>query len=129
MFFFDYFVIGKLDVDSVVWIVEGIVKGCEDFGCVLIGGEIVEMLGMYFDGDFDFVGFVVGVMECGVDLLVDVVEGDVLLGLVLNGVYLNGYSFVCKVVEMFGLLWGDVVLFGDVLLGEELLVLICFYVK
>lgn len=44
-------------------VVIGIGKGCEFFGCVLIGGEIVEMLGMYDGEDYDMVGFCIGVVE------------------------------------------------------------------
>lgn len=30
---------------------------------MLIGGEIVEMLGLYEEDEYDFVGFIVGVVE------------------------------------------------------------------
>lgn len=32
-------------------------------GCALFGGETVEMLGMYFDGKYDLVGFCVGIVD------------------------------------------------------------------
>lgn len=63
LFFFDYYVIGYFNVDVVVNVVIGIGIGCEFVGCVLVGGEIVEMFGMYEGEDYDLVGFCVGVVE------------------------------------------------------------------
>ncbi|MCU9850401.1 phosphoribosylformylglycinamidine cyclo-ligase [Defluviimonas sp. WL0024] len=121
LFFLDYFATGKLDVDQAARIIEGIAEGCAQSGCALIGGETAEMPGMYHSGDFDLAGFAVGAMERGRDLPAGVEDGDVLLGLVSNGVHSNGYSFVRKVVEMSGLGWDAKAPFGAGTLGDELL--------
>lgn len=127
-FFLDYYVIGKLDVDVVVSVIKGIVDGCEMFGCVLVGGEIVEMLGMYYEGDYDLVGFCVGVVE-----KLEIIDGivvkmdDILIVFGLSGVYLNGYLLICKVFEVSGVNLVD--LLESKLFSEYLLVLIKIYVK
>ncbi len=129
LFFLDYFATGKLDVDQATRIIEGIASGCEASGCALIGGETAEMPGMYHNGDFDLAGFAVGAMERGTDLPKGVAEGDVLLGLMSNGVHSNGYSFVRKVVELSGLGWDAPSPFGDGTLGTALLAPTRLYVK
>lgn len=129
LLFLDYFATGKLDLDEATDIINGIAKGCELSGAALIGGETAEMPGMYHEGDFDLAGFAVGAMERGTDLPVDVVEGDVLLGLASDGVHSNGYSLVRKVVEVSGLEWSSDCPFGDGNLGEALLAPTRLYVK
>ena len=129
LFFLDYFATGKLDLDQATRIITGIAAGCEASGCALIGGETAEMPGMYHNGDFDLAGFAVGAMERGTDLPNGVAEGDVLLGLVSNGVHSNGYSFVRKVVEMSGLGWDATSPFGGGTLGAALLAPTRLYVK
>ena len=101
-------------------VIKGIVEGCLQAGCALVGGETAEMPGMYHKGDFDLAGFAVGAMERGSDLPAGVVEGDVLLGLASNGVHSNGYSFVRKVVELSGLGWDAPSPFSAGTLGEAL---------
>jgi phosphoribosylformylglycinamidine cyclo-ligase len=129
LFFLDYFATGKLDLDQATRIINGIAAGCEASGCALIGGETAEMPGMYHKGDFDLAGFAVGAMERGTALPAGVVAGDVLLGLVSNGVHSNGYSFVRKVVEMSGLSWDADCPFGEGTLGAALLLPTRLYVK
>ena len=121
LFFLDYFATGKLETEQAAKIIEGIAEGCARSGTALIGGETAEMPGMYEAGDFDLAGFAVGAMERGTDLPRDVVEGDVLLGLMSDGVHSNGYSLVRKLVEVSGLGWGDACPWADASLGDALL--------
>ncbi|WP_147124669.1 phosphoribosylformylglycinamidine cyclo-ligase [Shimia ponticola] len=129
LFFLDYFATGKLDNDQAATVIEGIAAGCKGSGCALIGGETAEMPGMYPAGDFDLAGFAVGAMERGADLPRDVTEGDVLLGLMSDGVHSNGYSLVRRIVELSGLSWDAPAPFAETTLGEALLTPTRLYVQ
>jgi phosphoribosylformylglycinamidine cyclo-ligase len=101
LFFLDYYASGKLDVDAAEKVIDGIIAGCKESECVLLGGETAELPGMYRGEDFDLAGFAVGVVEK--DRLIDgstVRPGDVLIGLPSNGVHSNGYSLVRKILEI-----------------------------
>ena len=52
LFFLDYFATGKLVIEDAEKIISGIATGCEEAGCVLVGGETAEMPGMYRGDDF-----------------------------------------------------------------------------
>lgn len=98
LFFLDYIATGKLNVDKSVKIVEGIVEGCRDAGCSLLGGETAEMPGFYKPGDYDLAGFCVGVVEA--DKLIDGSEvrvGDRLIGIASSGLHSNGFSMVRRI--------------------------------
>jgi len=129
LFFLDYFATGKLDVEQAAEIIEGIATGCVRSGTALVGGETAEMPGMYSGGDFDLAGFAVGAMERGQSLPAGVGEGDVLLGLLSDGVHSNGYSLVRRIVETSGLGWDEKCPWGDDTLGAELLTPTRLYVK
>jgi len=99
LFFLDYFVCGKLDIDIAEMVVRGIAVGCRQAGCVLIGGETAEHPGDFPKGEYDLAGFVVGVIERKRVLNPEsIVPGDVLIGLPASGLHSNGYSLARKVL-------------------------------
>jgi phosphoribosylformylglycinamidine cyclo-ligase len=98
LFFLDYLASSDLGEEEKVAVVRGLVSACRAAGGALIGGETADMPDLYATGDFDLVGFVVGVVER--DRILDgstVREGDVLLGLPSSGLHTNGYSLVRQV--------------------------------
>jgi phosphoribosylformylglycinamidine cyclo-ligase len=99
LFFLDYIAVGKLDPDHIEQLVEGVAEGCRQAGCALIGGEMAEHPGAMDPGEFDLVGFAVGVAER--DQLVTgdhIAPGDVLIGLPSPGLRSNGYSLARRVL-------------------------------
>ena len=58
MFFLDYFATSKLKISSSVKIIDGIIEGCKQAQCALLGGE-TEMPDLYNNNDFDLAGFAV----------------------------------------------------------------------
>jgi phosphoribosylformylglycinamidine cyclo-ligase len=101
LFFLDYFATGALDVDVGERVIAGIIEGCVQAGCALVGGETAEMPGMYHGEDYDLAGFCVGVVEK--DLIIDgskTVAGDVVLGLPSSGPHSNGFSLIRKILEV-----------------------------
>ncbi|OGQ82539.1 MAG: phosphoribosylformylglycinamidine cyclo-ligase [Deltaproteobacteria bacterium RIFCSPLOWO2_12_FULL_60_19] len=123
LFFLDYFVCGKLDVDLAASVVRGIAEGCRQAGCVLIGGETAEHPGDFADGQYDLAGFAVGVVEKEKILNPSaIVPGDVLIGLPSTGLHSNGYSLARKVLlDIMGLRLGDRIAELGRTLGEEML--------
>lgn len=99
IFFLDHITMGRLDPDVVEQLVEGVVEGCREAGCALIGGEMAEMPGAMDPDEFDLAGFAVGVVER--DRLVNgerVTPGDRLIGLPSPGLRCNGYSLARRVL-------------------------------
>ncbi len=123
MFFMDYLATGDLDPDTMVSVVQGLVEGCKEARCALIGGETAEMPDFYGPGEYDLAGFIVG--EVTRDRLLDgsaIRPGDVVLGLLSSGLHTNGYSLARKVFfELLDLTVDSEVEELGCTVGEELL--------
>ncbi|CAI0394688.1 unnamed protein product [Linum tenue] len=88
LFFLDYFATSHLDVDLAEKVIRGIVDGCQQSDCALLGGETAEMPDFYAEGEYDLSGFAVGIVKK--ELVIDgnnIVAGDVLIGLPSSGVH------------------------------------------
>ena len=95
IFFLDYVAVGKLQPRIFDALLEGVVEGCKQSGCALIGGETAEMPGIYEPHEFDVAGFCVGAVERKRLLNgTRVRSGDVIIGLASSGVHANGFSLV-----------------------------------
>lgn len=100
LFFLDYVAADRVDLESVVELVEGAAEVCREAGCALIGGETAELPGIYQEGELDFAGTCVGLVER--DRLIDgsrIEVGDTVIGLPSAGVHANGFTLVRRVLE------------------------------
>jgi len=106
--------------------VAGVADGCRQAGCALVGGEISEHPGVMEPGQFDLVGFAVGVVEADGRLPRGVRPGDRVVGVASPGLRSNGYTLARTVLlsdapgggrRLDDPAWPG----ADVTLGEELL--------
>jgi phosphoribosylformylglycinamidine cyclo-ligase len=109
LYFLDYIATAKLDPARIATIVGGIVKGCRQAGCALIGGETAELPDFYQPGEYDLAGFAVGVVERRrIVTGARVRAGDVILGLASSGLHSNGYALARRILfDVMGLKVGD----------------------
>lgn len=104
LFFLDYVATSKVDEAVIGDVVEGVVDGCRQSECALLGGETAEMPGTYSDGEYDLAGFAVGIVERA--RILDgksVRPGDAVIGLHSSGLHSNGYSMVRRALLDSGL--------------------------
>jgi len=123
LFFLDYIGTGVLDPSTVEQIIQGMVRGCKQAGCALVGGEMAEMPGFYQSGEYDVAGSIVGIVEKSKVIQGDAIQqGDTLIGLSSTGLHTNGYSLARKVLfEVAGLSIHDKPDELDTSVGEALL--------
>lgn len=98
LFFLDYLATGKLNRKKARDIVKGIVAGCKQARCALIGGETAEMPGVYKGSQYDLAGFCIGAVE--EKEVIDgrfVKLGDKIIGIQSSGLHSNGFSLVRKI--------------------------------
>ena len=98
--FLDYISINKIDLNKLKSILKGIVKGCGQADCELVGGETAEMPGTYEKGKFDIAGFAVGVV--GQNKILnknDIKKDDLILAIPSAGIHSNGYSLVRHILK------------------------------
>ena len=98
LFFLDYIAVGKVVPSMLVDIVRGVVRGCRQARCALVGGETAELPGLYAPGKWDLAGFCVGLVD--EPKIIDgraCKAGDVIVGLASSGLHSNGFSLARKV--------------------------------
>lgn len=96
----DYVAAGRIVPAQVAELVEGAAEVCRAAGVALVGGETAELPGIYRDGELDFAGTCVGVVDRAAVLGSSrVAEGDVVVGLPSAGVHANGFTLVRRVLE------------------------------
>jgi phosphoribosylformylglycinamidine cyclo-ligase len=99
LFFLDYVVGHKVELEQVAELVEGAAEVCRAAGCALLGGETAEMPGVYREEELDFAGTCVGLVDR--ERVIDgsrVEPGDVVLGFPSTGLHTNGFSLVRKLI-------------------------------
>ncbi|MDR2600380.1 MAG: phosphoribosylformylglycinamidine cyclo-ligase [Oscillospiraceae bacterium] len=130
MYFLDYIGIGGLDPKIVELLVEGVSEGCVLSGSALIGGETWELSDIYKPGEYDLVGFSVGIVEKSKIITgKDIKSGDVLIGIASSGIHSNGYTLARKLAEAKNIKYGDYIDRLGKTLGEEFLTPTKIYAK
>lgn len=122
--FLDYISSANLTTDWLAQVFEGVVEGCQQSDCALVGGETAEMPGVYHDGDYDLAGFCIGIAEKSALLpKKDIMTaGDVVIGLASSGFHSNGYSLVRQIMTDANIdltaatSWDNTLTVGDALL-------------
>lgn len=99
LFLLDYVAAAHVELEHVAELVEGAAEVCREAGVLLIGGETAELPGVYREGELDFAGTCVGIVDR--DDVIDgtrCVPGDAVVGFPSNGLHTNGFSLVRAIV-------------------------------
>ena len=103
LFFLDYFATGELDVNVAERVIAGIVEGCVQAGCALVGGETAEMPGMYTERTTISPASASGSWRRTASSTDPArAAGDVVLGLPSSGPHSNGFSLIRRILEISG---------------------------
>jgi len=100
LLFLDYISINKIELIKLKSIIKGVINGCKQSKCELVGGETAEMPGTYEKGKFDIAGFAVGVV--GKDKILNkkrIKSNDLILAIPSSGLHSNGYSLVRYIIN------------------------------
>ncbi len=96
----DYVAANEIRLDEVAELVDGAAEVCRTAGVALIGGETAELPGIYAEGELDFAGTCVGVVDRSDVIDGSTIEhGDVVVGFPSAGVHANGFTLVRTVLE------------------------------
>jgi phosphoribosylformylglycinamidine cyclo-ligase len=100
LFLLDYVAANRIDLGEVAQLVEGAADVCRAAGVALVGGETAELPGIYQEGELDFAGTCVGIVER--ERLIDgsrIQAGDAVVGFPSAGVHANGFTLVRRILE------------------------------
>ena len=99
LFFLDYIACHKVKARDITDLIKGIVKGCKQADCALIGGETAELSDLYRPEEYDLAGFVVGIAERSKVITgKNIRAGDRIIGIASSGLHSNGYTLARKVL-------------------------------
>ncbi len=100
LLFLDYISINKIDLVKLKSIIKGILNGCKQSGCELVGGETAEMPGTYEKGKFDIAGFAIGLVgQKNILNKKKIKSNDLILAVPSSGLHSNGYSLVRYILK------------------------------
>ena len=119
LFFLDYLVTDKINLQKSKEIISGIANGCRESNCSLIGGETAEHPKNFPKGKYDLAGFSVGIIEKENLKKEKLKSGDILVGLKSSGLHSNGFSLVRELIKRKKIFLNDK--FGSSSLGQTLL--------
>jgi phosphoribosylformylglycinamidine cyclo-ligase len=94
----DYVAAGRIELEEVAELVEGAAGVCRSAGVALAGGETAELPGIYCEGELDFAGTCVGIVDQPLDGSA-IEAGDVVVGFPSAGLHANGFTLARKVLE------------------------------
>ena len=95
LIFLDYISINKINLKKLKSIIKGIINGCKQSNCELVGGETAEMPGTYEKDKFDIAGFAVGVVSKNKILNKNKIKkNNLILAIPSSGLHSNGYSLI-----------------------------------
>ena len=101
LLFLDYVAANRIELEQVAELVEGAAEVCREAGVALVGGETAELPGIYKEGELDFAGTCVGIVDRGRVIDGSRIEaGDAVVGLVSAGVHANGFTLVRRILEL-----------------------------
>ena len=101
LLFLDYIAANRIELEQVAELVEGAAEVCREAGVALVGGETAELPGIYREGELDFAGTCVGIVER--EEVIDgsrIAAGDSIVGLPSAGLHANGFTLVRRIVEL-----------------------------
>ena len=95
----DYVAANRIDLEEVAELVVGAAEVCRAAGVALVGGETAELPGTYEEGELDFAGTCVGIVD--EEAVIDgsrCERGDLVLGFPSVGLHANGFTLARSVL-------------------------------